>query len=93
MGEGDVDAGILWDWFVKSENFLQHKGTPAADMVKTVAYGMTSVHVIRWLAANGPGLPLEQFCLSKLDIHTCGRTLCGELGRSKATAPVDAMHQ
>ncbi|KAF9492204.1 hypothetical protein BDN71DRAFT_1509674 [Pleurotus eryngii] len=57
MGEGDVDAGILWDWFVKSENFLRHKGTPAANMVKTVAYGMTSVHAIRWLAANGPGLP------------------------------------
>ncbi|KAF9498758.1 hypothetical protein BDN71DRAFT_1503819 [Pleurotus eryngii] len=22
MGEGDVDASILWDWFTKSENFL-----------------------------------------------------------------------
>ncbi|KAF9489366.1 hypothetical protein BDN71DRAFT_1512170 [Pleurotus eryngii] len=31
--------------------------TPAQDMVKTVAYGMTSVHAIRWLAANGPALP------------------------------------
>ncbi|KAF4597020.1 hypothetical protein EYR40_007470 [Pleurotus pulmonarius] len=57
MGEGDVDASILWDWFVKSENFLRHKGTPAADMAKTVAYGMTSVHAIHWLAANGPALP------------------------------------
>ncbi|KAF9497670.1 hypothetical protein BDN71DRAFT_1541585 [Pleurotus eryngii] len=57
MGEGDVDAGLLWDWFVKSENFLRHKNTPAQDMVKTVAYGMTSVHTIRWLAANGPSLP------------------------------------
>ncbi|KAF4601883.1 hypothetical protein EYR40_005083 [Pleurotus pulmonarius] len=57
MGEGDVDAGLLWDWFVKSENFLRHKGTTPQDMVKTVAYGMTSVHAIRWLAANGPSLP------------------------------------
>ncbi|KAF4602469.1 hypothetical protein EYR40_005676 [Pleurotus pulmonarius] len=57
MGEGDVDASILWDWFVKSENFLRHKNTPTQDMVKTVAYGMSSVHAIRWLAANGPALP------------------------------------
>ncbi|KAF4591255.1 hypothetical protein EYR40_009858 [Pleurotus pulmonarius] len=57
MGEGDMDAGILWDWFVKSENFLRHKNTPSQVMVKTVAYGMTSVHAIRWLAANGPALP------------------------------------
>lgn len=57
MGEGDVDAGILWDWFVKSESFLWHKGTSSAGMVKTVAYGMSSVHAIRWLAANGPTLP------------------------------------
>lgn len=57
MGEGDVDAGLLWDWFVKSENFLRHKSTPAQDMVETITYGMTSVHAIRWLAANGPALP------------------------------------
>ncbi|KAF9489190.1 hypothetical protein BDN71DRAFT_1401992 [Pleurotus eryngii] len=57
MGEGDVNAGLLWDWFVKSENFLWYKNTPSQDMVKTVAYGMTSVHAIRWLAANGPSLP------------------------------------
>ena len=57
MGEGDVDAALLWDWFVKSENFLRHKNPATDDMVKTVAYGMTSVHAIRWLAANGPLLP------------------------------------
>ncbi|KAF9497356.1 hypothetical protein BDN71DRAFT_1504887 [Pleurotus eryngii] len=57
MGEGDVNASILWDWFVKSENFLHHKGTASADMVKMVAYGMTSIHAIQWLAANGPALP------------------------------------
>ncbi|KAF9495570.1 hypothetical protein BDN71DRAFT_873162 [Pleurotus eryngii] len=54
MGEGDINTALLWDWFVKSENFLRHKNTTAQDMVKTVAYGMTSVHAIRWLAANGP---------------------------------------
>ncbi|KAF9495343.1 hypothetical protein BDN71DRAFT_1506903 [Pleurotus eryngii] len=56
MGEGDVDASLLWDWFVKSENYLCHKNTPAADMVKTVAHGMGGVHAIRWLAAHGPSL-------------------------------------
>ncbi|KAF9493440.1 hypothetical protein BDN71DRAFT_1394956, partial [Pleurotus eryngii] len=44
MGEGDVDASILWDWFTKSENFLRHKNTPPQDMVKTVAYGMSSTY-------------------------------------------------
>ncbi|KAF9500733.1 hypothetical protein BDN71DRAFT_1427182 [Pleurotus eryngii] len=57
MGKGDVDTGLLWGWFVKSENFLRHKNTPGQDMVKTVTYGMTSVHAIRWLTANGPSLP------------------------------------
>lgn len=56
MGEGDVDASILWDWFTKAENFLRHKNTPPQDMVKMVAYGMSSVHAIRWLAATGPSL-------------------------------------
>ncbi|KAF9495630.1 hypothetical protein BDN71DRAFT_1506565 [Pleurotus eryngii] len=54
MGKGDVDATILWDWFVKCENFLRHKNTVPANMVKTVAYRMTGIHMICWLAANGP---------------------------------------
>lgn len=57
MGEGDVDPAILWDWFVKSENYLRHKGISGLDMVKTVAYGMGGVRAIRWLAAKGPALP------------------------------------
>ncbi|KAF9493288.1 hypothetical protein BDN71DRAFT_1432637 [Pleurotus eryngii] len=57
MGEGDVDPAILWDWFVKSKNFLRHKGVSGLDMVKTVAYGMSGVHAIQWLAAKGPALP------------------------------------
>ncbi|KAJ8694825.1 hypothetical protein PTI98_007470 [Pleurotus ostreatus] len=56
MGEGDVDAALLWDWFVKCENYLRHKNTAPADMVKTVAHGMGGVHAIRWLAACGPSL-------------------------------------
>ncbi|KAF4600042.1 hypothetical protein EYR40_007148 [Pleurotus pulmonarius] len=54
MGEGDVDPSLLWDWFTRSENFLCHKGTEERDMVKTVAYGMSGVRAIQWLAAKGP---------------------------------------
>ncbi|KAF9488176.1 hypothetical protein BDN71DRAFT_1436311 [Pleurotus eryngii] len=25
LSEGNVDPALLWDWFVKCENFLQHK--------------------------------------------------------------------
>ncbi|KAF4602635.1 hypothetical protein EYR40_005850 [Pleurotus pulmonarius] len=49
-------CSLLWDWFTKCENFLHHKGTEERDMVKTVAYGMSSVRAIRWLAAKGPVL-------------------------------------
>lgn len=56
MGDGDVDASLLWEWFTKAENFLRHKGTAEKDMVKTVAYGTSGVHAIRWLAAAGPTL-------------------------------------
>ncbi|KAF9488765.1 hypothetical protein BDN71DRAFT_409700 [Pleurotus eryngii] len=56
MGEGDVDPALLWDWFTKCENYLRHKGVDGNDMVKTVAYGMSSVRAIRWLAAKGPVL-------------------------------------
>ncbi|KAF9493237.1 hypothetical protein BDN71DRAFT_1432689 [Pleurotus eryngii] len=54
MGEGDIDTSLLWDWFTKAKNFLQHKAIPPKDMVKTVAYRMSSVHAIHWLAAAGP---------------------------------------
>ncbi|KAF9496663.1 hypothetical protein BDN71DRAFT_1430067 [Pleurotus eryngii] len=56
MGDGDVDAGLLWEWFTKAENFLCHKGTADKDMVKMVAYSMSGVHAIRWLVAAGPSL-------------------------------------
>ncbi|KAG9225881.1 hypothetical protein CCMSSC00406_0006497 [Pleurotus cornucopiae] len=56
MGDGDVDPGLLWDWFMKCEIFLRHKNISGPDMVKTVAYGMSSVRAIRWLAAKGPVL-------------------------------------
>ncbi|KAF9493155.1 hypothetical protein BDN71DRAFT_1508868 [Pleurotus eryngii] len=57
MGEGDVNASLLWDWFTKAENFLWHKSMPAPDMVKTMVYSMTSVHAIHWLTASGLSLP------------------------------------
>ncbi|KAF4605735.1 hypothetical protein EYR40_004524 [Pleurotus pulmonarius] len=56
MGEGDVDPSLLWDWFTKCEIFLRHKNISGSDMVKTVAYGMSGVRAIRWLAAKGPVL-------------------------------------
>ncbi|KAF4604556.1 hypothetical protein EYR40_003330 [Pleurotus pulmonarius] len=54
LGKGDVDASVLWDWFTKCENFLRHKDVSGLAMVKTVAYGMSGVRAIRWLAASGP---------------------------------------
>ncbi|KAF9487602.1 hypothetical protein BDN71DRAFT_1513801 [Pleurotus eryngii] len=69
MGEGDIDTALLWDWFIKSENFLRHKNTMAQDMVKTVAYGMTSVYAICWLAANGPLLLEMDWDTNKEQMH------------------------
>lgn len=56
LSEGDLDPAILWEWFIKCETYLRHKGTCDADMVKTIAYGMVGVRAIRWLAAKGPAL-------------------------------------
>ncbi|KAF9502274.1 hypothetical protein BDN71DRAFT_1425974 [Pleurotus eryngii] len=56
LSEGDLDPAILWEWFIKCETYLRHKGTSNADMVKTIAYGMVGVRAIRWLAAKGPAL-------------------------------------
>ncbi|KAF9490599.1 hypothetical protein BDN71DRAFT_1511158 [Pleurotus eryngii] len=53
MGEGDVDLTLLWDWFVKCENFLHHNNVSGLDMMKTVAFSMGGVRTIRWLAAKG----------------------------------------
>ncbi|KAF9494250.1 hypothetical protein BDN71DRAFT_1431884 [Pleurotus eryngii] len=69
MGEGDIDTTILWDWFVKCKNFLRHKNTAPADMVKTVTYGMTGVHAIHWLAANGPSLSEMDWDSYKNHLH------------------------
>lgn len=70
MAEGDVDPSTLWDWFIKCETFLRHKGTADADMVKTVAYGMTGVRAIRWLAAKGPVLPAMDWEEYKLQMRS-----------------------
>ncbi|KAF9498587.1 hypothetical protein BDN71DRAFT_1428566 [Pleurotus eryngii] len=56
LGEGNVDAALLWEWFTKCENYLQHKDVSGLPMTKSVAYGMSGVHAIRWLAAMGPVL-------------------------------------
>ncbi|KAF9492374.1 hypothetical protein BDN71DRAFT_1433262 [Pleurotus eryngii] len=69
MDEGDINTTILWDWFVKCENFLRHKNTMPADMVKTVVYRMTGVHAIHWLAANGPLLSEMDWDSYKNHLH------------------------
>ncbi|KAF9487130.1 hypothetical protein BDN71DRAFT_1437076 [Pleurotus eryngii] len=56
MGDGDVDASLLWKWFNKCENFFRHKSTAAENKVVSVAFGMSGVHAIRWLSANAPNL-------------------------------------
>ncbi|KAF4590949.1 hypothetical protein EYR40_009546 [Pleurotus pulmonarius] len=69
MGEGDVDPALLWDWFTKCENYLRHKGADDKDMVKTVAYRMSGVRSIRWLAAKGPVLPEMDWDTYKLQMR------------------------
>ncbi|KAF9488729.1 hypothetical protein BDN71DRAFT_1435935 [Pleurotus eryngii] len=54
LSEGDIDASILWDWFMKCKNFLRHKDISGLTMVKTVTYGMSGVWAICWLATSGP---------------------------------------
>ncbi|KAF9492968.1 hypothetical protein BDN71DRAFT_1375618, partial [Pleurotus eryngii] len=57
-------------WFTKCEIFLRHKNVPSADMVKTVAYGMSSVRAIRWLAAKGPVLGAVDWDKYKLQMRS-----------------------
>ncbi|KAF9489768.1 hypothetical protein BDN71DRAFT_1435181, partial [Pleurotus eryngii] len=54
MGEGDVDASVLWDWFNRSENFFRQKSITADNRVVSIAWGMSGVHAVRWLSANSP---------------------------------------
>ncbi|KAF9492178.1 hypothetical protein BDN71DRAFT_1509649 [Pleurotus eryngii] len=56
LGEGDIDTALLWKWFTKCENYLRHKDVSGLPMTKSVAYGMSDVRTIRWLAATGPVL-------------------------------------
>ncbi|KAG9223840.1 hypothetical protein CCMSSC00406_0007702 [Pleurotus cornucopiae] len=57
MGEGDVDASLLWDWFNKSEIFFRHKPSISVDArVETIAWGMSGIHAVRWLSANSTNL-------------------------------------
>ncbi|KAF9487228.1 hypothetical protein BDN71DRAFT_1437006 [Pleurotus eryngii] len=44
MGEGDVDASVLWDWFNRSENFFRQKSITADNRVVSIAWGMSGVH-------------------------------------------------
>ncbi|KAF9490350.1 hypothetical protein BDN71DRAFT_1511325 [Pleurotus eryngii] len=57
MGEGDVDASLLWDWFNKAKQFFRHKSIETSARVEAIAWGMTGVHAVRWLSANSPLLP------------------------------------
>ncbi|KAF9491940.1 hypothetical protein BDN71DRAFT_1345166, partial [Pleurotus eryngii] len=54
MGEGDVDASVLWDWFNRSENFFRQKLITPENRVVSIAWGMSGVHAVRWLSANSP---------------------------------------
>lgn len=56
MGEGDVDASLLWEWFNKCEQYFRHKGLASTARVEAVAWGMSGIHAIRWLSANSPHL-------------------------------------
>ncbi|KAF9488186.1 hypothetical protein BDN71DRAFT_1403636 [Pleurotus eryngii] len=53
LSKGDIDPVILWEWFIKCETYLRHKGTMDADMVKMIAYGIVSVRAIHWPATKG----------------------------------------
>ncbi|KAF9487084.1 hypothetical protein BDN71DRAFT_1437114 [Pleurotus eryngii] len=70
MGEGDVDATVLWEWFNKAENFFRHKSITAENKVVTVAYGMSGVHAIRWLSANSLNLESMTWDDYKTYMHT-----------------------
>ncbi|KAF9490474.1 hypothetical protein BDN71DRAFT_1434639 [Pleurotus eryngii] len=56
MGEGDVDASLLWEWFNKREQYFRHKNLTPTTRVEAVAWEMSGIHAIRWLSANSPHL-------------------------------------
>ncbi|KAF9489751.1 hypothetical protein BDN71DRAFT_1511847 [Pleurotus eryngii] len=70
LGEGDIDATLLWEWFTKCENYLQHKDISGLAMTKSVAYGMSSMRMIHWLTANGPLLDMMEWDDYKDQMHS-----------------------
>ncbi|KAF9497864.1 hypothetical protein BDN71DRAFT_1540227 [Pleurotus eryngii] len=57
MGEGDVDASLLWDWFNKSEIFFRHKPSISVDAwVEMITWGMSGIHAMCWLSVNSTNL-------------------------------------
>ncbi|KAF9496909.1 hypothetical protein BDN71DRAFT_1547810 [Pleurotus eryngii] len=71
MGDGNVDATVLWDWFNKAKNFFHLKSIASENKAISVAYGMSGVHTIYWLSANS--LALESMMWDKY--KTCMHSL------------------
>ncbi|KAF9499019.1 hypothetical protein BDN71DRAFT_1428368 [Pleurotus eryngii] len=70
MGEGNVDAAIIWDWINRCGLFFHHKNTPAENRVVSVAWGMSGVHTVHWLSANSPILESMSWNTYKSQLRT-----------------------
>ncbi|KAF9487508.1 hypothetical protein BDN71DRAFT_1436795 [Pleurotus eryngii] len=50
MGEGDIDAGILWDWFNKCKAFFHHKNLTTDNCIVLVTWDTLEVNMDQELA-------------------------------------------